>query len=446
MKHTIVILLVISLFSVCGRSQSLQVGTVNSKAADPAAMLQAASRLQSSALQLLSTGWDRIDIGSKKGLGTVSFINKDTGWIGGEEGLYKSYNGGQSWSNQGSPSSAASNFRFYDGKFGWINGTTILMLTTNGGTDWKQEGTHIMGGVLSADFWNLKYAYATGDGQISSTNDSGKTWNGQGIAAPQLGSVLAFDSLNASALGDTYFWPSDTKFPNTATVFTTSNGGNSWQRVKNRNLQRPFFCAQKMDSTTIYAAGGHVFAISTDRGRTWPTFDSTIDIIAYGLYFRDRLHGTLVGAYGKVFQTNDAGKTWDSVSLGQSLYLAGVYFADSLDGWIVGDGGLVLHTTNGGKASVPVQPATLTTITLRSFPDPFQSTVTVSYVLPEFQSLTARVYDSAGRPVLDLLQNSPQSAGSHSIVVRAGDLPNGAYTVQVSSMKYSGSVKMNLVK
>jgi hypothetical protein len=153
-----------------------------------------------------------------------------------------------------------------------------------------------------------------------------------------------------------------------------------------------------------------------------------------------------VGAYGKVFQTNDAGKTWDSLNIGESQDLGGVYFADSLNGWIVGNGGLVLHTTNGGKASVPVQPATLTTITLRSFPDPFQSTVTVSYVLPEFQSLTARVYDSAGRPVLDLLQNSPQSAGSHSIVVRAGDLPNGAYTVQVSSMKYSGSVKMNLVK
>lgn len=62
-----------------------------------------------------------------------------------------------------------------------------------------------------------------------------------------------------------------------------------------------------------------------------------------------------------------------------------------------------------------------------AFPNPFNPSTTLSLNLTEDAAVSVRLHDVTGRAVLTVLDNSALSAGSHSVMLNAADLPSGRY-------------------
>ncbi len=62
-----------------------------------------------------------------------------------------------------------------------------------------------------------------------------------------------------------------------------------------------------------------------------------------------------------------------------------------------------------------------------AFPNPFNPSTTLSLNLTEDAAVSVRLHDVTGRAVLTVLDNADLSAGSHSVMLNASELPSGRY-------------------
>ena len=83
--------------------------------------------------------------------------------------------------------------------------------------------------------------------------------------------------------------------------------------------------------------------------------------------------------------------------------------------------------------------------TLRSYPNPFNPTTTLSYQLPEAGRVHLAIYDISGRQVADLIDGW-REAGSHGVTFDASNLPSGIYIARLQAGNVSTSQKLVLVK
>jgi hypothetical protein len=89
-------------------------------------------------------------------------------------------------------------------------------------------------------------------------------------------------------------------------------------------------------------------------------------------------------------------------------------------------------------------PETGTTLTARAFPNPFETTTTVEYNLPEAQRLIHTLTDAAGRPVARPNGQPIESPGIHQTSLDLSQLPTGIYLYQ---LKTANEVKtLRLIK
>ena len=79
------------------------------------------------------------------------------------------------------------------------------------------------------------------------------------------------------------------------------------------------------------------------------------------------------------------------------------------------------------------------------YPNPFQATTRIGYVLPRRSAVELVVYDALGRQVAALV-SSEQSAGQHEVVFEGGALPSGVYFYRLDTGTSSQTRAMLLVK
>lgn len=85
-----------------------------------------------------------------------------------------------------------------------------------------------------------------------------------------------------------------------------------------------------------------------------------------------------------------------------------------------------------------------TTLTVRAFPNPFETTTTVEYNLPEDFRVTHTLTDASGRLIKRSDEQQVESAGIHRTPLDLSRLPVGVYLYQVETG--SGSKVLRLVK
>jgi len=83
---------------------------------------------------------------------------------------------------------------------------------------------------------------------------------------------------------------------------------------------------------------------------------------------------------------------------------------------------------------------------LPNFPNPFNPTTTIQYVLPEATEVTITVYNILGKSVFTWNSGRRQSAGLHSFKLNAGSWSSGIYIYQVKAGRQLKSGKMSLIK
>lgn len=81
----------------------------------------------------------------------------------------------------------------------------------------------------------------------------------------------------------------------------------------------------------------------------------------------------------------------------------------------------------------------------RNFPNPFNASTTISYVLPEASHVKIDIYDELGRKVQTLIETR-QAAGEHKIVWSADDVATGMYFYKIQADSFVETNKMLLLK
>lgn len=82
---------------------------------------------------------------------------------------------------------------------------------------------------------------------------------------------------------------------------------------------------------------------------------------------------------------------------------------------------------------------------LPAYPNPFNPQTTITFNLPEDQTVRLVIYDITGRMVKELV-NAKYNAGSHSIVWNASEMGSGMYFYRLEAGSFSSTGKLALVK
>ncbi|MEO0249440.1 MAG: YCF48-related protein, partial [candidate division WOR-3 bacterium] len=108
----------------------------------------------------------------------VFFTDINNGWIIGDNGtIINTTNGGKTWENQNSGTTANLNrIQFINNKEGWIVGDKGTLLQTIDGRNWRLQ-TLTQGNLVDLHFPDKYNGWIVGEaGAIYYTSDAGKTW------------------------------------------------------------------------------------------------------------------------------------------------------------------------------------------------------------------------------------------------------------------------------
>ncbi|MDX2136419.1 MAG: YCF48-related protein [Saprospiraceae bacterium] len=208
--------------------------------------------------------------------------------------------------------------------------------TTNGGQSWSADTVPLgaapfianICGIDGQTAWLTGYDFAILYMQLLQTTDGGKTWTEKlldGFKIPgwsYINNVYFWDAQNGIVCGDPA--PLDPDTVPFYEIYRTSDGGQNWTRVPKSALAAPL--PGDFGLGNCYAAVGDHFWFGTvqgmlyhspDRGATWQTYTTGMPSTGI-LSFADSLNGicgnNLGGRESIVWRTVDGGKTWKDVS------------------------------------------------------------------------------------------------------------------------------------
>ena len=80
-----------------------------------------------------------------------------------------------------------------------------------------------------------------------------------------------------------------------------------------------------------------------------------------------------------------------------------------------------------------------------NYPNPFNPTTTIVFVIPKSERVALKIYDQLGREVAVLLE-SELAAGRHTVVFDAKNLASGVYIYRLQAGAYVLQKQMQLIK
>ncbi len=352
--------------------------------------------------------------------------------------------------------------------------------SADNGTNWNAINNGLTSGVVYSLAVSGSNLYAGVDTQVFISSDSGKSWKliRSGTENSRIFSILVSDSnlfigIYSSGPNDRGVYRStdngtswievNTGFTSKRVqafaisnehifagtmdgIFLSTNNGSSWNSV-NSNLIATDIRAIAVIDTNIYvgAQGGGVFH-STDYGNSWQGINFGLDVpfvSSLVVIGTDIFAGTNRGIY----LTTDNGTLWNSVDNG------GLINKDVIA--LISNGEYLFAGTYGDSVwrrplseminTNSVQPSPTPNISSTAYPNPFTTSTTISYTLPERNMVTIEVFDILGRKI-QKLANEVMDAGPHRVVFHGENLPLGMYTVKITSGASSEEMKVVLSK
>ncbi|MBC8144155.1 MAG: hypothetical protein H7X80_01150, partial [bacterium] len=251
----------------------------------------------------------------------ICFLSRTIGFVSGEDGVWKSADGGATWTNitpSGFAEFGSSSVWFTDANNGVAgtgacsDSTVKFFRTTDGGVNWSattytSTNDVSVGGIT---FVNGAYLASGGRGKLWRSTDGGSTWT------------------------------------------MTNTGSNGWQEDI-ITFGNDVLIAATTGSACGVAGGGTVLR-STNGGSTWTTTTFPLNLM-WGVTRYSPTEGWTCGDGGLALKTTDGGNTWIDQSCGmpRGIRVDDISFTDATHGWAVGDGLYKL-----ADASIDVSPDT----------------------------------------------------------------------------------------
>ncbi len=279
----------------------------------------------------------------------LKFFNVSTGYVIGADNtttyIYRTTTGGQYWYNSQQPYSV-NNYQFLDtNTILAVGGSGQIIKSTNSGLNWSSKKSSFITDRLTCVFpvtENTVYAGGTNGKIIKSTN-GGRNWNHQQSGIQNFITSMFFsDSLTGTATSPFY-------------ILRTTNGGSNWnmQYTSTKYIESVFY----FDNNTGFACGRNLLLMkTTNGGSNWESFN--IDVLPWQISnftkitFINNQTGFLLGwnASGvpapSVFKTTNRGQNWTGYY--GPIWGKDVKFINENTGVTVGSEGEICRTTDGG--------------------------------------------------------------------------------------------------
>jgi photosystem II stability/assembly factor-like uncharacterized protein len=370
------------------------------------------------------------------------FLNENTGWVVEAATLgriLKTTNGGASFVTQFMVDSLY--FRsvaFNNTQLGWAGTLTgQLYKTTNGGDNWVEVDTMIhppppgfcdISVVGDSSFFSS--GKFSGPTHFTKSTDGGRTF--------QYYDMGAYTNYQVGI----YFFSNDTGFiagksnivSEGAVVLFTSNGGNTWikrykSNIQNEHVWNIMFIDRNNGFASIeaYFPGNPAAIIKTTNGGVnWTRITVTgtgINLDPIG--FANAQTGWTADhiSYGLV-QTTNGGLNWSLISVGSNIH--GIFVINDSIAYASGKQVYKFSPALVGVASNETNTIPITHVLHQNFPNPFNSSTKISYTLARSTDVVLEIYNVEGR-FIQTLYHGYQSAGEHSVVWNANNLPSGVY-------------------
>lgn len=398
--------------------------------------------------------WILQQSGVTSALRDIEFINSNTGWICGSEGIIlKTTNGGLNWIQQINEASGKSltgihpvneNLIYCVGYF-----ETILK-TTNGGINWTtiQNGPIGLGrSYLSVFFLNEMTGWIGSTNsvfaKVMKTTNGGINWEDYIHEVGWLYDIYFKDSLNGIGVSSSSCYG------------LTSNGGVNWTlyQVGNGDYYDISIMSYNKNIGFIVSGIGYSVRKTTNFGVTFDSVGNIPFVVPpYEIYcskFINENVGWAGGSYGVLYKTGDGGKTWHQQNSLNQAFVRRIYALNDTVVWAVGGGGKIIHTTNGGDTITSIYKVSNTIpieIKLfQNYPNPFNPISKIKYEISKLMDVKLIVFDILGKEVVTLV-NEKHQPGKYEATFDGNNLPSGIYFYRLENENNFITKKMILIK
>jgi photosystem II stability/assembly factor-like uncharacterized protein len=272
-------------------------------------------------------------------ISTIKFVDQ---YLGAVSFLFdypiKTTDGGDTWNTL----NILARVQFQDKLIGWANNNNGLYRTIDGGNIWTQIFNQRARTFVSRE--NTIFISDINPPALFYSNNLGSTWDTlyHDCINNNLHSICFWDSLEGIAVG------------NNGKTYLTSNAGYSWKEVntdETSNLNK-VVCRGNQECWIAGQQGTILY--SSDKGNNWTSKNINTSANLTGIQV---LNDNNVLAYldnaGVFYKTTDKGDTWDRVYFPTSpppyaTVITTAYFIDENCGWAVENLGSIYRTINGG--------------------------------------------------------------------------------------------------
>ncbi|WP_379964949.1 YCF48-related protein [Epilithonimonas sp. UC225_85] len=376
----------------------------------------------------------------------VFFLNENLGWAarGGNGTVFKTTNGGSTWTEQFVSSATGQYFRNIEflneniGFLGTLNNN--FYKTTNGGTTWtKVSLIPSLPAICGLDTVGTSTIYGCGawfsPAYVIKSTDSGNTWKFINMSA------------YATALVEVLFIDENVGFVSGSddqggVILKTTNGGETWTQIYRTNEPGDYVWKMQLfaDHNTMFCSiesetQGKLLK-TFDGGITWQTRDFP-DPYVQAVGFVSETHGWMGGHNTEFYETFDGGNTWNNMSLGGSLNR--IFFVN--DNLAYASGNHIYKMTTTAMATSETENEKVVNLKVEIAPNPVKDKLNLNIHYLHSDHIIIGLYDLNGKFIGNILKDDIGSKGlkNYSLDFK---FPVGEYILAIQSNLGRQSVKI----
>ncbi len=242
---------------------------------------------------------------------------------------------------------------FINDQIGFAAGYHQVYKTTDGGSTWTEISSSVfINGPVGVWFMSESIGFiigsdAGGNPQVSKTINGGTSWTTTTLPVGGMG----FNDPNKI-----FFFDNNTGYIvcRSGYIYRTINQGVDWFQLTSGTIEditSVYFPTSSIGFASLMYSNTLLKTIT--GGNSWTSLNLGQTIGVNDLYFTSADTGYLACSNSKIIKTTDGGSTWNVFNLGTSDVFFTIEFTSKNIGYAAGSSGIIVTTTNGGTTWVP---------------------------------------------------------------------------------------------